>query len=142
MDITFSKAPLIELIAELRWTPQGSTSIAPAPPQPGPAPTLFLGGGKQEEFYMRFGAALYNQGFNRSERLSPPGFPFILQQPVYRFLSEAEDKKSVIYQVGFGIFSVHAVPPYRSWSQFLPLVTKGIGILLESRLQADSTQPL
>jgi uncharacterized protein (TIGR04255 family) len=142
MDITFGKPPLIELIAELRWMPQGSTSIAPVPPQPPAAPMLFLGGTKQEGFYMGIGAALYNRGFNRSERLSPAGFPFMLQQPVYRFMSEAEDKKSVVYQVGYGIFSVHAVPPYHSWSKFLPFVTDGVEILLGSRLEADSKLPL
>jgi len=115
--------------------------MAPLPLQHSHAPTLFLGGTKQEEFYMSIGAALYNRGFNRSERLSPAGFPFMVQQAVYRFMSEAEDKKSVMYQVGYGIFSVHALPPYHSWSKFLPFVTDGVDILLGSRLEADSKLP-
>jgi uncharacterized protein (TIGR04255 family) len=141
MAITFAKAPLIELIAELRWTPQGSSALEPGIVQAGTAPTVFLGGTKQEEFYMRLGAVLYKVGFDRSERLIPPGLPFILHQPVYRFRSEAESRTSVLYQVGYGVFSVHAVPPYRSWSEFLPFVQGGIEALLQSRPEADMKQP-
>lgn len=140
MGITFAKAPLIELIAEVRWTPQGSSSLPQHPQPQGTAPTIFFGGTKQEEFYMRLGGALLKSGFNRSERLLPPGIPFTLHQPVYRFKAEDEDKGSVVYQVGYGIFSVHAIPPYHSWSKFLPFVDSGIEILLQSRPEADAGQ--
>jgi len=139
MGITFAKAPLIELIAELRWTPQGSTLLEPAG-QPGLPPALFLGGAKQEEFYTRVAAALHKAGFNRSERLSPAGVPFTMHEAVYRFRCD-DDNTSVLYQVGFGIFSVHAVPPYHSWSEFLPFVKRGIEILLQSRPEADLKEP-
>jgi uncharacterized protein (TIGR04255 family) len=138
MGITFAKAPLIELIAELRWTPQGSTLLEPA--QPGLPPALFLGGAKQEEFYTHVASALHKAGFNRSERLSPVGVPFTMHEAVYRFRSD-DDNTSVLYQVGFGIFSVHAVPPYHSWSEFLPFVKAGIEILLRCRPEADLKQP-
>jgi uncharacterized protein (TIGR04255 family) len=142
MPLTFAKAPLIELIVELRWTPQGSTALEPSVVQAGLSPTIFLGGTKQEEFYMRLGGALHKTGFNRSERLAPPGIPFLLHQAVYRFRSEEGDKASVLYQVGFGMFSIHAVPPYHSWSKFLPFVKNGIEILLQSRPEADMKQPI
>jgi uncharacterized protein (TIGR04255 family) len=142
MGISFAKAPLIELIAELRWIPQGSTVLESAPaPQQAILPTIFLGGTKQEEFYERVGGSLHKSGFNRSERLTPAGLPFTLHQPVYRFRSEAEDRSSIIYQVGYGIFSVHAIPPYHSWARFLPFVQAGIEVLLESRVEADAKQP-
>jgi len=67
--------------------------------------------------------------------------PFVLHQPVYRFRSETEDRASVIYQVGYGIFSVHGVPPYHSWAKFSPFVKTGIEVLLESRGDADAKQP-
>ena len=140
MSVTFSKAPLIELIAESRWTPQGSSSLGPTVPSQGVLSTIFLGGNKQEEFYTRVGSVLHKAGFNRSERLLPVGVPFMLHQPVYRFRSESEDKRSVIYQVGFGIFSVHAVPPYHSWSKFRPFVKNGMDSLLQSRPEADAKQ--
>lgn len=141
MATTYAKAPLIELIAEVRWTPQGSTIVGPTTPQQARLPALFLGGTKQEEFYMHLGGVLLKYGFNRSERLSPPGMPFTLHQPVYRFKSEENDKGSAIYQVGYGMFSVHAVPPYHSWSKFLPFVKDGFEMLLHSRPEADLGQP-
>jgi|SRR5208283_2883873 len=142
MGITFAKAPLVELITELRWIPEGSTAADPTAPQQTTLPTVFFGGTKQEEFYMRVGGALHKRGFNRSERLMPAGIPFVLQQPVYRFRSEAADEASVIYQVGYGIFSVHGIPPYHSWAKFLPFVKTGIEILLETRVDADAKKPL
>lgn len=141
MDITFTKAPLIELVTELRWIPQGSTAIEPGAPQQATLPTIFLGGNKQEEFYTRVGDALHKDGFDRSERLLPAGVPFMLHQPVYRFQSGAEDKRSVIFHVGYGIFSVHAIPPYHSWKTFMPFVKAGIKTLLDSRTEADTKQP-
>jgi uncharacterized protein (TIGR04255 family) len=143
MSLTFAKAPLIELIAELRWIPQGSTPLQAPPPQhQGLAQqTIFLGGMKQEEFYIRVGGALHKLGFDRSERLMPAGMPFILHQPVYRFRSESEGKSSVIFQVGYGIFSVHAIPPYHSWAKFSPFVVAGMEALLSCRDEADQRQP-
>ena len=141
MTLSFAKAPLVELIAELRWIPQGSTPLAPAPQQQPNAPTIFFGGTKQEEFYMRLGGELYKFDFNRSERIMPAGLPFVLHQPVFRFRSEATNKTSVLYQVGYGLFSVHAIPPYHSWARFVPFVKTGIELLLKSRLDADAKQP-
>jgi uncharacterized protein (TIGR04255 family) len=141
MAVTFSKAPLIELIAELRWIPTGSSMVEPAIPQQSNLPAVFFGGNKQEEFYMRVGGALFKSGFNRSERLAPVGIPFTLHQPLYRFRSEMEDRRSVLYQVGYGIFSVHALPPYHSWDRFWPFVKNAIDVLFESRPEADSGKP-
>jgi uncharacterized protein (TIGR04255 family) len=137
MAITFAKAPLIELISELRWIPRGST------PQPTPAqqPGVFVGGVKQEEFYMQIGGEFYKTGFDRSERLFPAGLPFALHQPVFRFRSEKEGNTSIVYQVGYGIFSVHAVPPYHSWAKFVPFVREGIKALLKTRPESDRDQP-
>ena len=140
MSITFAKAPLIEIIAELRWIPQGSKPITGALTDESGSPTVFLGGPKQEEFYERLSAEFHRSDFSRSERVMPLGSPFILHQPVYRFRSEAKDKTSIIYQVGYGLFSVHGIPPYRSWNTFLPFVTTGIGALLKSRPEDDVKQ--
>jgi uncharacterized protein (TIGR04255 family) len=142
MSLTFAKAPLIELIAEVRWIPQGSTTLVPQAPQhQGTAPTIFLGGTKQEDFYTCVSGALHKLGFDRSERLMPASMPFILHQPVYRFRSEANDKSSVIYQVGYGVFSVHVTPPYHSWAKFAPFVMDGARTLLECRPELDTKQP-
>lgn len=140
MNITFAKAPLVELIVELRWIPQGISPPDPKELQLGAA-TFPFGGGKQEEFYGRFGSAIYKHGFDRSERLLPPGLA-LLHQPVFRFRTEKDEGKSVLYQTGFGVCSIHAVPPYHSWSKFLPFVQIGVETLFASRMEAESKAPL
>lgn len=140
MAITFAKAPLIELIAEVRWVPQGSTPLPAGAPGQATNPGTFVGGAKQEEFYNQLGGQLYRLGFDRSQRLLPMGIPFSLHEAVYRFQSEKEAQSSVLFQVGYGIFSVHAIPPYHSWAQFLPFVRSGIEILLKNRLEDDRSR--
>jgi len=141
MPITFAKAPLIELIAELRWIPQGSTPLGSGAPNQAAVTGIFLGGAKQEEFYNQMGRELFHLGFERSQRLVPMNMPFSLHQAVYRFQSEGEGQPPVLYQVGYGLFSVHALPPYHSWAQFLPFVNRGIEILLKNRLEDDRSRP-
>lgn len=142
MVTTFAKAPLIELIAELRWVPQGSSILsADVPGQEATRPGIFIGGAKQEDFYSQIGRELYHLGFDRSQRLLPMDVPFSLHQAVYRYQSEREGQSSVLYQVGYGIFSIHAIPPYHSWEQFLPFVRTGVEILLKTRPEDDRPRP-
>jgi len=136
MSIVYKKAPLVELIAELRWLPAGA-----APQQAGTVQVMFTNDVKVEEFFMRLGGELYQSGFQRSERLVPPGFPIIFGQPAIRFRSDDAVKKSVLYQAGSSIFSVHAIPPYRSWQNFLPEVKKGVEALLKTRGDGQEQAP-
>jgi|SRR5579871_5607314 uncharacterized protein (TIGR04255 family) len=136
MSTIYKKAPLIELIAELRWIPAGIT-----PQQAGTVQVLFTNDAKVEEFFMRLGGELYQSGFQRSERLVPPGFPIVFGQPAIRYRSDDAVKKSVLYQAGSSIFSVHAVPPYRSWDNFLPEVKKGVEALLKTRGDGQEQSP-
>jgi uncharacterized protein (TIGR04255 family) len=142
--VSFAKAPLVELIAEFRWIPKDAVgTITAQEPQAVQQPTFFIGPPRFEEFYMCLGAELYKVGFNRSERLIQPNFPVPLHQAVYRFRSDASAKTaSVLFQVGPGIFSVHGVPPYRSWETFLPFVRMGIEALLKCRDQVLNKEPL
>jgi uncharacterized protein (TIGR04255 family) len=136
MSLTFAKAPLIEIVVELRWVPPQVTLQGQQ--QPG-IPLLIptLGGSKLDEFFMRLGSRLHQQGFQAVERLLPPGFS-MLHQPVYRYRKAADPSPSpVLCQAGDGLFSVHGVPPYHSWEEFCPVVENGIRALLEAR---DSTQ--
>jgi uncharacterized protein (TIGR04255 family) len=140
MVTSFVKAPLVELIAELRWTPiMASGEPIPQGPEPGnPAqPVFLLTDTKFEEFFMRLGGELFQAGFQRSERLVPPGFPTVPYQPIVRYRSDTVPTKSVLYQVGSGVFSIHGVPPYRSWKEFSPSVRAGIEALLKTREAAE-----
>ena len=131
MSQTFANAPLIEIIAELRWIPAQQVSI-PSQQQPVAFQLPFLGGSKQDEFFMRLGAKLHQLGFQSVERLVPPGLVTLVYQPIYRYKTAAESS-SVLYQAGAGLFSAHGIPPYRSWQEFSPFVQNGIVALLESR---------
>jgi uncharacterized protein (TIGR04255 family) len=90
-----------------------------------------------EEFFMRFGGGVQQLGFTGIERLTPADFPTLAFQPVFRFRKPAERGAKVLYQVGAGIFSANAVPPYKNWKEFRPVVEKGVEILLQSRADTE-----
>ncbi|MGB9337254.1 MAG: TIGR04255 family protein [Candidatus Acidiferrales bacterium] len=136
--VHFANAPLVELIAELRWNPQGTVST---PNEQVTVMMPFPGGTKLEEFFMRLGGALYQVGFQRSERLVPPGFPLLPAQAVVRYKSNDPPKSSAMFQAGAGLFSVHAIPPYHSWAKFVPFVEHGVAALLECRNESERQQP-
>lgn len=130
MSLSFAKAPLIEIIAELRWIPLEIST--PNQMLPAQLSVPFLGDTRQENFLMRVSQKLGNLGFSEPERLVPPGFVTLLYQPIYRF-KRVPDPSPVLYQVGLGIFSAHGLPPYRSWDSFSPEVERGIDALLKAR---------
>lgn len=132
----FANPPLIECIVELRWNYDAAGAGGPGLAQ---MPIVFSG--HQEEFFMRFGAKVSQLGFERLERLVPPGFPVMHQQPVYRFRSGADGKKSCLYQVGPGVFSANITPPYTSWDDFVVIARDGIEKLMESRDPGEREQP-
>lgn len=132
MSKTVAHAPLVELIAELRWQPHIDDGNSSTLPVHGGAVTMMpTGSTKLEEFLMRFGAKASQEGFSRTERLQPPGLPCILHLPIYRF--KTPDESPVVYQIGGGVFTTNGVPPYVSWEKFCPLVEKGVEALLLSR---------
>jgi uncharacterized protein (TIGR04255 family) len=126
MSVTFKKAPLVELIAELRWGnfAQGPVGVGASFPNMGTADS--------EQFFMRLGAELFQYGFKRAERLVPPHFPILAMQPVYRFRRETPDT-SMLFQAGAGVFSIHAIPPYRSWKAVKGVFEQGVDALLKAR---------
>ena len=127
MPLTFGKAPLVEIVAELRWIPP---QLAASPQTP-LASIPLIGDTKQEEFLMGVFGEFRSLGFNKPERLVPPGFVTMLYQPVFRF-SKVPGPSPILYQVGAGIFSTHGLPPYKSWDFFAPEVERGIGALLKA----------
>jgi len=111
----FQKPPLIELVAELKWlvVPAASSS--------------------QEEFFSAFvkGAAL--TGWSASERIIPVNFPLLSTHPALRIRTLKETESQMLYQVGPGVFSANALPPYKTWESFRPFVEQGLDILLATR---------
>lgn len=134
----YKNAPLVELVAEVRW---GTGGVVGAPPQ-GAGPVM-VATGQYEEFFMRFGSRLGTLGYDRIERLVPPGFPTLPFQTIYRFrkTEQEQGQGTTLYQVGAGVFSANITPPYHSWKQFRPVVEKGIELLLETRNAAEQNVP-
>lgn len=130
MATSFNKPPLIELIAELRWGLPGLPKGNPLPNMP---PPMVSGDNKLDEFFMRFGGAIYADGFQNVERLVPQGFPFMAYQPVCRFRKHDNSTHPALYQVGPGVFTANAIPPYKSWEEFSPVVKRGVEALLATR---------
>lgn len=130
----FANPPLVELIAELRWVP----GIAgPVNSQAGTA-TIQLPLGFGEESLERFRRSIAQKGFAASERLVPVGFPLIPFTVAQRFRKPSTDEKeNYLYQVGLGVFSANALPPYRSWDSFRPIVREGVETLLDTRHSTD-----
>jgi len=140
MSITFTKAPLVEIIAELRWGLQPDPTFLVQQP-PNAPPIMAINPSKLDEFFMRFGGEVYQQGFQRAERIVPPGFPMVLHQPVFRYRKSSGPNSSALYQTGPGLFSANAIPPYHSWDEFAPVVQSGIEALLKSRHDAEKSVP-
>jgi uncharacterized protein (TIGR04255 family) len=132
-DISFEKAPVIELIAELRWNPPGTTNTG------GGLLSFTLGGGG-EEFFQHFGNQVAKHGFTKAERVTPAGFPVLWHQVVWRFRNP--DDASALIQVGLGLFSANALQPYKRWSVFRPTVELGLRALLATRPTQELHQPL
>lgn len=140
MNTARQNAPLVELIAELRWEPAGATVVQAQ--AGGPGHTFFAGEATSlDEFFMRFGGVMHGKGYAETERVVPSGFPIMAHQPVYRFKEKQSAETGSLYQVGAGIFSANATPPYESWTKFRKIVKSGVETLLDTRSQAESARP-
>jgi uncharacterized protein (TIGR04255 family) len=138
MAIYFQNAPLIEVIVELRWGVAFPFPSAGMMGTTGPHFQINLEASQGEEFFMSFGAECGARGLERAERIVPQGFPVIPGQVVYRFRSKDRANQNLL-QVGPGVFTVNALPPYKGWESFEKLVGQGIDALLAARPDADAT---
>ncbi|MGE8361879.1 TIGR04255 family protein [Pseudomonas sp.] len=139
MTISFDNAPLVELIVELRW---GPASVFPPQLQAGVALQGFFSAGdpnRLEEFYMRFGGECYAKGLQRTERLTPAGFPQLPGQAAVRYKS-GEPKANKLLQVGPGVFTANAIPPYEGWELFLPYLNSGFESLIAARDDSEKRE--
>lgn len=138
-SVSFENSPLVELIAELRWAVPG---VSPDANAPAGVPTfLNVDSKKVDEFFMRFGGAVYSDGFCNVEKLVPPNFPSLPFQVACRFSRRGNGQRPVLYQVGVGIFTANATPPYKSWEEFAPEVEKGLLALIDARSEDERESP-
>ncbi|MFN0300447.1 MAG: TIGR04255 family protein, partial [Burkholderiales bacterium] len=61
-----------------------------------------------------------------------PGFPLAPFQVAYRYRPTVPEDNATLYQLGNGVFSANALPPYKNWDQFKPVIERGIRIRNEA----------
>jgi uncharacterized protein (TIGR04255 family) len=117
----YSNAPLIEVIAEIRW------ALQPLGALPGAAVDPHFEITSQE-----LTGAAKALGFATIETLVPPEVPreFLAYQPILRFRKRAG--LWPLFQIGPGVFSVNIVPPYDGWSSFKPTLEGAVDAFLKS----------
>lgn len=139
MPSSFASAPLVELIADLRWRTAHATNM----PEANQVQTFLVGTGAVEPlapYFDKFSRGIAAQ-FPATERLVPVGYPLLTNQPVLRFRPAPTEQQSSLYQIGPGIFTANAVPPYKSWAEFVPVIEQGVQTLLDSRIESEKDQP-
>jgi uncharacterized protein (TIGR04255 family) len=134
----FEKPPLVELVAEVKWlsVPSGSPPQNIQPVNPTSTQPMFATS-DQEEFFAAFTRESARSGWTASERMFPSGLPLLSYQPALRVRSLQEKETQMIYQVGPGLFSAHALPPYKNWESFRPFVERGLAYLIQSRPKGE-----
>jgi len=136
----FANPPLVELVAELRWTdPSVQPFTLPAGfPADFPFPILDPEGFERQLSILH--SAMASIGYGASERLVPAGFPLPGDAPIVRYRYSGADAEqsgrehlpSTLFQIGRNIFTANAVQPYKSWDEFRSIVERGIKVLLNS----------
>jgi uncharacterized protein (TIGR04255 family) len=132
-------APLIEVIAELRWrTGQEGLLQQAGIRVPIQIPDAMVDA--NEQFFSRFAVKLDDEGFRSSERLVPYGAPSMPGQPAVRFRRKAGVPP--LLQVGNGVFTANGLPPtYTHWGDFRPVLRMGVETLLEMRDVSEQGSP-
>jgi uncharacterized protein (TIGR04255 family) len=123
-EVTYKNTPLIELIAEIRWSVK-TIGIAGGLPIVGDSTPAF------DLWFRDIAEQFRKSGFHELERLVPHDAPPLVQQPVFRF--KKTGTPFPIYQFGHGIFTINAGPPdYISWENFRPQVEQGLNSLIRA----------
>lgn len=136
MSVTYKNAPLVELVAELRWGPGTDKPVGDQR-----SLVVSMPDAKDEETYMQFGAVLSAEGYGRFERVVPPGMPIPFAQVAIRCRPSNSQQQSPLFQLGPGVFSANVLPPYNSWAEFSPVVRQGIDGLIGAFDRSEVDRP-
>lgn len=126
VSVQFKRPPLLELVAELRWATPNPASIS----VPGFPIQVHVGSAQEDPALEAFRKVAEELGFTFVERLLPPGIAGAQGQPIYRLRRSADP---VVVQAGTGVLTIHALPPYTSWSAFSPKVREIVAASLAAR---------
>lgn len=132
-DFVYPNAPLVEIIAELRWLPTPNPAIGPHPLLGGPT-----------DFVTHFAEKLKSQGYVIEERLMPPMVPAQLLShiPFLRHVAMVRLRKNPnewpVFQCGPGLVTVNQVPPYDGWANFRPCIDLAYATMMTSHVAVGS----
>lgn len=133
MTTVFRNPPLIEMIAELRWSESAQTDMPFIPPG---------ANGLVEEMFLLWTARMGALGYEHVERLVPPHFPLPLDAPTLRVKQKTGAPQNTLFQLGPRLFTANATPPYLSWKDFAPKAREGVEALLDVRPGPEATSPV
>lgn len=127
-ELLYPNAPLVEVIVELHW------KLKPV-----------LGGRMGEsdpflELFMKdFAEWAKGNGFPHEDRVVPQSVPleFLAHKGLVQY--RPERNKWPLYQVGPGVLTVNATPPYGGWTKFRPVVMRGVEALFATYPMAAKT---
>lgn len=138
----YQNVPLVELIAELRWEAANPFAAimnnVQLPPGMIPSQMPFMDQAAVEQLVSQFANFCQQDGNVSVERLQPAGFPLMPSQVSHRFKVTNTDTE--IYQIGPGVFTVNAIPPYSSWESFRGFLERGVRNLIASRPKNEAEQ--
>jgi uncharacterized protein (TIGR04255 family) len=123
---SFANAPLIEIDVELHW------AVPSTPDAESDDEVIADEVIAEKPFFRALGKRLSEIGFSQVERLYPAGFEVSPHTVTRRFNNPADESSAIAYQAGAAAFTVNAIPPYTSWSEFRPDVERGLTALFES----------
>lgn len=120
-DFIYENAPLIEVIAEVRWV------LIPLRAIPGAQVDPHFGAFTQE-----FARAVKLGGYIFDEMIIPPNVPLELfaGQPVRRFRRKPGGWP--LFQIGPGLLTANIVPPYKGWAIFREVLSEGLSLLFDA----------
>ncbi|WP_077035965.1 TIGR04255 family protein [Pelomonas sp. KK5] len=138
MSQTLQNAPLLELIAEVKWVP-------PWVPQAMVAGVPRMVPQNLQEFSAfvdAFSRSVASLEYTEQLRLYPQELPALLHQPLIRANNAKATIGPSLYQAGLGVFSANATPPYKNWEMFSPVVRSGLEALVSARNAVTDVAPV
>ncbi len=113
--ILYENAPLIEVLAEIKW------HIMPLASMPGMAVDPHF-----SAFSDDFKKEIGKSGFSSVEKIVPEKIPLELMPFKVIFQFREKPNKWPLFQIGPGLLTANTIPPYEGWDYFKKLIYQGL----------------
>jgi len=117
----YTNAPLLEVICEIRWQLQSFGAVPHLLADP------FF-----DDFLEEASKRADQEGFSHLERLQPSDVPREVRPHLVEQRFRPSQDTWPLFQIGPGVFSVNATPPYGGWRSFRQVIENCVDILLSS----------